>query len=142
MKRLSIENFHSEVADKTKLSVIKFFSPLCGPCTAFAPTFASVQANNKDIDFYEVDTMESPEIANSFGVRAVPCVVYCENNKLLYQFSGVTPASDLQFVIDNIDDEYFREHGEFYTPERKKSYWFEITLLLTVIFMLSLFIFL
>lgn len=96
------------------------------------PVMEKLDEQNPDLPVYEVDTMESPELAAHFGVRGVPYIVFCENREVLYSFTGVTPLGSLQFVIDNINDPYFRTHGQFKGPETKKSWWFEITLALIV----------
>lgn len=139
MLRLSSDNFEEVVNGEKGLFVIKFSSPTCGPCATMAPVFEALNSNNDHVNVYEVDVMESPEIANHFGVRGVPFVTYCENREVLYTFTGVTPLGNLQYVIDHIDDEYFREHGEFQQSEVKKSKWFEIAVVCTLAFIAALF---
>ncbi len=93
------------------------------------PVFEKLSSDNDNINFYEVDTMESPELAAHFNVRGVPYVAYCENREVLYDFTGLTPIGNLQYVINNINDPHFRTHGEFKKgDEAKKSWAFEITI--------------
>ena len=128
MIRLNTQNFENIVNEEKGLFVIKFFSPTCGPCKTMTPVFEKLAEDNQGINFYEVDTMESPELAAHFGVRGVPYVSYCEKREVLYQFTGLTPLGNLQYVINNIDDPYFREHGEFKIDKPKKTWWFEISI--------------
>jgi thioredoxin 1 len=92
------------------------------------PVFEALESKNPKLNVYEVDTMESPEIATHFGVRGVPYTAFCENREVLYEFTGVTPLGNLQYVVDNINDPHFRETGEFKKAEIKKSWWFEISI--------------
>jgi len=133
LKRLNTENFEGVVSQEKGLFVIKFSSPTCGPCQTMAPVFQALADQNPQIPVYEVDTMESPEIAGQFGVRGVPFVAYCENREVLFEKTGVTPLGDLQFVINNINDPYFREHGEFKKPDVRKTWWFEMIIGLIVL---------
>lgn len=127
MKRMTIENFENSLANEKGLFMIKFFSPTCGPCRTMGPVFEKLNENNPNLNIYEIDTMESPELASHFGVRGVPHVVYCENREVLYSFTGLTPLGNLQYVINHIDDPYFRENGEFRKDDSPKKWTFEIT---------------
>ncbi len=135
LKRLNTENFESTVAQEQGLFVIKFFSPTCGPCRTMTPVFEKLAADNEQIHFYEIDTMECPELAAHFNVRGVPYVAYCENREVLYDFTGLTPLGNLQYVINNINDSYFRAHGEFKPEEAatKKNRFFEISIVAIVL---------
>lgn len=137
MERLTVENFESVVNQEKGLFVIKFSSPTCGPCATMKPVFQALDDNNPEVNVYEVDTMESPEIANHFGVRGVPYTAFCEKREVIYNFTGVTPLGNLQYVIDNINDPHFRETGDFKKQQTKKSWWFEITLAVVVLLLIS-----
>jgi thioredoxin 1 len=139
MNKLNTENFEEVVSKQKGLFVIKFSSPTCGPCKTMGPVFQALDDNNPEIDVYEVDTMESPEIASHFGVRGVPYVTYCEDREVIYSFTGITPLGNLQYVINNIDDPHFREFGEFKTQEVKSSPWFAITLVAVFVFFMAVF---
>lgn len=127
MEKLTVENFENVVNKEKGLFVIKFFSPTCGPCKTMTPVFEALDNNNPNVNVYDVDTMESPEIASHFGVRGVPYVAFCEGREVLYEFTGVTPLGNLQYVVDNINDPHFRETGDFKKGDVKKSYAFEAT---------------
>lgn len=142
MKRINVENFDQIANGEKGLFIIKFFSPTCGPCNTMTPVFNALNENNPEVNVYEIDAMESPELAAHFGVRGVPYVTYCENREVLYSFTGVTPLADLQFVIDNINDAYFRTHGEFRKNDAPKSRAFEISVILIIVIFIMLFIFL
>ncbi|MCR9205385.1 MAG: thioredoxin family protein [Halobacteriovoraceae bacterium] len=139
MEKINTENFENVVNNEKGLFVIKFSSPTCGPCKTMGPVFEALDQNNPEVNVYEVDTMESPEIASHFGVRGVPYVVYCEEREVLYDFTGVTPLGSLQYVINNINDPYFRETGEFKQPAQKKTYIFEGIVGFIVLVFLGLF---
>lgn len=137
MEKLTVENFETVVNKEKGLFVIKFFSPTCGPCRTMNPVFEALDQNNPNVNVYDVDTMESPEIAGHFGVRGVPYVAFCEGREVLYDFTGVTPLGNLQYVVDNINDPHFREMGDFKKAETKKSYAFEASVAIVVIGILA-----
>lgn len=140
MQKLNLENFEELVSREKGLFVIKFSSPTCGPCATMKPVFEKLDEQNPSVNVYEVDTMESPEIAGHFGVRGVPYVTFCEGREVLYTFTGVTPLGNLQYVINNIDDPYFRENGDFKKEETKSSPWFAISIVATLVFFVAIFL--
>ena len=141
MEKITAENFEQIVAGEKGLFIIKFSSPTCGPCRSMVPVFEHLAQNNPELNIYEIDTSESPELAAHFGVRGVPYIAYCENREVIYDFTGLTPLRDLQYVIDNIDDPHFREHGEFNVPKPKQSPWFAIAIVsVLLLFALALYL--
>lgn len=139
--KLTLENFQNLVPPGEKLSVIKFSSTTCMPCKTMQPVWEHFKKNNSDKKLYEVDVGVEPEIAGFFNVRSVPTIVYIEGQNPLYHFVGVTPLRDLQYVLDNINDPYFRTHGEF-KVEKKKDHFFTLVVILLILLFLGLFIFL
>lgn len=137
MMRLNAENFEEVVSKEAGLFVIKFFSPTCGPCKTMSPVFSALDENNPQLNVYEVDTMESPDLADLFNVRGVPFTAFCENREVLYEFTGVTPLGNLQYVVDNINDPHFRATGDFKKEDGKKNYWFELVALFLVLFFIA-----
>jgi thioredoxin 1 len=121
MKQLTSQNFNSVDQIKNRPYMIKFSSPTCGPCNTMKPVLEALDQNNPDFQIFEVDTSVSPELAAHFGIRGVPTMLFCENREVLYSFTGVTPLRDMQYVIENINDEYFRETGQFKAGEGKKD---------------------
>jgi thiol-disulfide isomerase/thioredoxin len=133
VKELTSANLDKVGKKEKKLYVIKFSSPSCGPCNTMKPVIEELSKNNKDLSVYEVDTQKSPELAQHFEVRGVPTIKFCKKREILYSFTGVTPLGDLQYVIDNIDDPYFVEHGEFNRPKKKAPIGIIITFAIIVL---------
>jgi thioredoxin 1 len=124
LEKLTSDNLDSVAGEEKGPFVIKFFSPTCGPCHTMKPVIDALDQKNPEINIYEVDTSESPELAAHFEIRGVPAILVCENREVLYSFTGLTPLADMQFVLDNINDAYFRTHGHFKPVEAKKDWIF------------------
>ncbi len=116
---LTVENLDRVAKKEKKAYLIKFTSASCGPCKTMVPILEAFHQDNPQVSMYEVDVDKSYDLSGHFGIRSVPTTLVCEGRNILYQFSGVTPKGDLEFVFENIDDEYFREHGEFKKSESK-----------------------
>jgi thioredoxin 1 len=141
MQRLNSENFEQEMSSVRGPFLIKFFSASCGPCATMNPVVEKFESENPNISVFDVDTSASPELAGHFEVRGVPTMHICENREIIYSFVGVTPLAQLNYVFQNINDPYFRAHGEFKKAESKGPSWFYIIVLLIVVgYLAALFI--
>ena len=54
-------------------AIVQFTSPTCGPCKAAAPTLRAA-AENAEVAFVQVDVIDRPDVARSYGVRRVPTI--------------------------------------------------------------------
>lgn len=134
MIRLDSENFDQEINQVSSPYLIKFFSPTCGPCHTMKPVFEAFENQQTNFKVFEVDTMASPEIADLFNVRGVPFGAFCEGREIIYTFTGVTKLAELNYVAENFNDPYMREHGEFQIPKSSKSHFYLLSILGIVLF--------
>ncbi len=58
-------------------AIIDFYATWCGPCKMTAPIFAEL-ANTYmgKVDFYKVDIDKQPELANLFGIKSIPTLLF------------------------------------------------------------------
>ena len=133
IKRLNLENFDTEINSARGPYLIKFFSPTCGPCKTMKPVFEAFSEQRPDFSVFEIDTMESPHLAEHFNVRGVPYTAFCEGRELIFAMVGVAPLRDLLYVAENINDPHLRQHGTFKTQEAKKEFPLFIALLIGIV---------
>ncbi|OUR97128.1 hypothetical protein A9Q84_12425 [Halobacteriovorax marinus] len=139
MEKLTDDNFESVINAQNGPFFIKFGSTSCGPCNTMAPVLEKLSFENPSFPMFEVDTNLSPDIAAHFEIKSVPTMHFCEDREVFFTSVGITPFRDLQFVINNIDDVYMREHGHF-KVEQKKSYFAPILISSIVFFLLLMFL--
>lgn len=128
IEKISTENFDEVINTQTNPYFLKFGSKTCGPCNTMKPVLEALAKNNPNYKVFEIDTDESADLAQKFEIRAVPTIHICEGREILYSFYGLTPLRDLEYAITNIQDPYFREHGEFqikHITNKSKNYTFE-----------------
>lgn len=117
IEKITNENFDTIINSQTSAYFLKFGSKTCGPCNTMKPVLEALATNNQKFRVFEIDTDESSELAQKFEIRAVPTIHLCEGREILYSFHGLTPLRDLEYALHNINDPYFREHGEFRIKE-------------------------
>lgn len=60
-----------------KPAIIDFYADWCGPCRKLSPILEEVAKEHKGlIHIYKVNTDKEPEIAQAFGIRALPTLLF------------------------------------------------------------------
>ena len=81
---------------------IDFFATWFGPCVMIKPVFEqlSEQYAGKAV-FIKVDVDKCEELAQQFGIQAMPTFYAVKNGAVAAQMKGANPAGLQKFVEDN-----------------------------------------
>ena len=91
VKKINAEQFESE-AKKSAVAVVDFSATWCGPCRMLAPVVEAVSEEYAgQVDFYNVDVDDCPELAMQYKVQSVPCLVMMKNGEFVDQSIGFKP---------------------------------------------------
>ncbi|KAF4376644.1 hypothetical protein F8388_025515 [Cannabis sativa] len=72
----------NEAKESNKLKiVIDFTATWCGPCKMMAPIFSALSTKFTAADFVKIDVDELSEVAQEFGVQAMPTFVFVKKGK-------------------------------------------------------------
>ena len=93
------------MTDLSKLSsgtyVLDFTAKHCGPCRQLAPTLHAIEKEYRGaFGLVEVDVDDEPQLAQAFGVRAMPTLVLWRDGKEVGRVVGARPRAFVQGVID------------------------------------------
>jgi len=72
------------------------YADWCGPCKMIAPTFESLStkySKPKKITFCKVDVDSQGEVAQQYGVRAMPTFLVLHNGSVIDTIQGANPPS-------------------------------------------------
>ena len=91
VKKISEEEFNTK-AKKSAVAVVDFSATWCGPCRMLAPVLEEVSEEYAgQVDFYNVDVDEAPELAMAYRVQSVPCLVLMKQGEFADQSIGFKP---------------------------------------------------
>lgn len=80
--------------------VIKLYKPDCGPCRLYAPVFKRAEAQKPDLNFYEVDVVQEPEIQDKLGVQSVPTTIILKNGEEVARYTGAMSSRMLDNFLE------------------------------------------
>lgn len=97
------ENFEATLTqefDKKQIVILKFGSEYCTSCHALECELEDIDDEFKDVSVLNIDTDESPLLAEQFDVFQLPTmIIYRSRGSLLYHKEGVVLAPDINGFI-------------------------------------------
>ncbi|MDL2292331.1 thioredoxin [Acholeplasma sp. OttesenSCG-928-E16] len=99
IKELNEKNF-KEAVEKSKIAVVDFWAPWCGPCRAFGPILEQF-ANEVGDDCLvaKVNVDDNQNLAISYKVNSIPTVMIFENGVPTKTLVGVQSKNTLLTLV-------------------------------------------
>lgn len=102
MKALQIEDntFEKEVLKSTKLVLVDFWAPWCGPCRMVATAVDQIADEYSErIKVVKVNTDDNPGTATSYSIRSIPTLMIFNQGKKVDTVIGAVPKSTIETTI-------------------------------------------
>lgn len=93
-----------EILKESKLIVLDFWAPWCGPCRVLGPIIEalSIDEVNKDIVIGKVNVDENQELGAKYAVRSLPTVLFIKNGEVVDKLIGAVAQNVLQDKINSL----------------------------------------
>ncbi|CCH42368.1 Thioredoxin-3, mitochondrial [Wickerhamomyces ciferrii] len=80
-----------ELIKNENLSITDFYATWCGPCKAISPYLEKLSTEFTEVQFLKVDVDESQDIAQEYGITAMPTFVLFKNGEPIGKIVGANP---------------------------------------------------
>ena len=101
--KTTTETFEQDALKSDLPVLVDFYATWCGPCKMLAPVLDEVAKRYEGrAKVVKVDIDESPELAQRFGVSAVPTLVLFKDGKVVQQVMGFQSPKQLSTLLDGV----------------------------------------
>lgn len=84
-----------------KPALIDFYASWCNPCQMLAPVLEELSEEYAGkVDIYKVDVDDELELANIFGIRSIPTLIFVPMTGSPKRTMGAMPKSQLKELLD------------------------------------------
>lgn len=94
VKKINEKEFNEIKSEKVQL--VDFSATWCGPCQMLAPVLEAVSEEmQENVEFYNVDVDENPDLAERFGIASIPALVLMKNGEKVDMQVGFQPKDGI-----------------------------------------------
>ncbi len=97
---ITSEDFGRELLQSEQPTLVDFYADWCGPCRVMAPVVEELADDVKgQANVVKVNVDESPELANQYGVQAIPTFIVIRNGKATTKLVGIQSKQALAKAV-------------------------------------------
>lgn len=93
---LNDSNFESVVGSASEPVLVDFWAPWCAPCRMLGPVVDEIASETVGkFKIAKVNVDDSPGVAQKFGIRSIPALLFFKGGEKKDQTIGVTGKADI-----------------------------------------------
>jgi thioredoxin 1 len=82
--------------------IVDFYADWCGPCKNLGRTIEQIASDHTAIIFLKVNVDLFPDIAQNFGIKSIPVLIFYKNGQKLKTISGSKNKNELENLIQSM----------------------------------------
>ncbi len=115
---VSEKEFNDQVieASESKLIVVDFWAPWCGPCKQLTPILEKIISKTGDkITLVKINIDDNQQIAAQLRIQSIPTVYAFKDKQIVNAFQGVIPEGQIiEFIEKCLGSKINEDFTEFY----------------------------
>jgi len=103
-------------ASESKLIIVDFWAPWCGPCKQLTPILEKIISKSGDkITLVKINIDENQQIAAQLRIQSIPTVYAFKDKQIVNAFQGVVPEGQIiEFIEKCLGSKINEDFTEFY----------------------------
>lgn len=103
MLEITTDNFDQEVKEADVPVLVDLWAPWCMPCKKLTPLLEKMAPDYEGkVKFCKVNIQDNQSIAQEFGVRSIPTMLFIKDGEVQDKLIGLQPEKKIKKALDEL----------------------------------------